>query len=300
MDETPRQSVGVRALGLSQSDPLRGPVALDTLAAIFEVPADADGAGVATIVDGSALLSHVKFGRGPAADGPSAGARVLPPLSRVVGVPRGRTAIVQLSTPTELRPKALGGNVDVGPFRARGYAAAIVGGPQDADAAAASRDRLLADLPDALTRCLTGKSEAEAFFLACLAWLQRRGVLERTHDNAPLMLEAVRAVDAVCGAPPRQVSLSNGTDVWHISRGLPSALVVVQGLDDDIAGAIDPQLADSSTARERNRRYRGTFCAGALTALLRPADVVPAGCTLTILPDETAVLFGREATPRIQ
>jgi len=272
-------------LGLSHNDPLRGPVALQTLSRLFCVPADADGAGVASVVDGAALLSHQRLGPGSVS------------LGGVVGAPRGRTAVAQFSTTRELRPGGPFEATSRGPFRARAFAAAVLGGPRDADEAASARERLVAGLPDPLRRCVVGRSEGEAWFLAILAELHRRGVLDRAHDNGPQLLEAVLAVDD--GRHPRQLTLTNGIDVLHFARGLPSAVVVVQGLDDAIAADVSPLLADSSTARERNRRYVGAFCVGALDAPLRVDVAMPAGCTVTRLADGGACLVGRDLVPRL-
>jgi len=287
MDETMPIPVGARALGLAQNDPLRGPVALTTLAKLFSLPHDADGAGVATVVDGSSLLSRVKIGTGVSS---------VSGLASVVGTPKGRTAVVQLGVRRELRPQTADQTANLGPFRARTFAAAVVGGPQDPDEAAAARDRLLATLPDSLRRCLVGKSEGEAFFLAVLAHLHRQGTLDRP-DNGPWLVDAVRAVDDNL-TWPRQVTITNGTDVLHVARGMSSAVVVVSGLADSVADSVSPLLADSSTARERNRRYHGTFCVGGLDEALDASTPVPAGCTLRVLPDQGAVLVGREPQPR--
>jgi len=282
---TMSEPIGVRTLGLSQNDPLRGPVALSTLARLFAVPSDADGIGVG-VVDGAALLSHQKIDRGGAT------------LASLIGTPRGRTTVAQLTTPRELRPSGMNAAASQGPFRARTYAGAVVGGPQHPDEAVASRERLLAGLPDALRRCLVGKTEGEAFFLAVLAILNGRGLLDRAHDNGGFLGDAVEAV--LGGDPwPRQVTITNGIDVLHVARGMPSAVVVVRGLDDAIAGDISPMLADSSTARERNRRYVGTFCVGALDAPMTADTAVPAGCTLQVLPADGAVLVGREPGYRV-
>jgi hypothetical protein len=264
-------------------------VALSTLEQIFAVPDDADGAGVATVVDGASLLSHMKL------DNVEHNSSVK--LATICGTPRGRTAVLQVSTRGELRPSGGLHVENVGPFRARTYAAAVVGGPTDADDAAASRDRLVAGLTDALRRCVLGKSEGEAFFLAVLSVLAKKGLLERAHDNGGALLDAITEVDD--GRFPRHVTLTNGIDVLHFARGVPSAIVTVLGLGDDVAGAVSPTLADSSTARERNRRYVGTFCAGALSLPLRADTAMPKGCTLRVLPDGGAALVGRDMQARL-
>jgi hypothetical protein len=278
-------ALGARALGLSHNDPLRGPVALQTLSRLFAIPAEADGAGVASIVDGAALLSHQRLDPGRTS------------LGAVVGMPKGRTAIAQFSTTRELRPGGAFESTSRGPFRARAFAAAVLGGPRDADEAASARERLVADLPDPLRRCVVGRSEGEAWFLAILAELHRRGILDRAHDHGPRLLEAVLAIDD--GRHPRQLTLTNGVDILHFARGMPSAVLVLQGLDDAIAADVSPLLADSSTARERNRRYVGAFCVGALDAPLRIDDALPAGCTATRLADGGTCLVGRDLVPRL-
>jgi len=289
--------VGVRALGVLQNDPLRGPVALRLLETLISVPADADAVGSATLVDGNALLSRVKL---PA---PGEGDRS---LSHLIGAPRGRAAVMQIGTGRELRP---GGDPsqNLGPFRARNYAAAVVGGPQDPDVAAALRDNLVADLPDFLRRCVAGKSEAEAFFVAVLSRLHTKGLLEAAYDNGGALVEAVRFVDESCqksmgeaaAGVVRHVTLTNGVEVLHAARGLPSAVVTVAGLAEDVAAELSPLFVDSSTARERNRRYRGVFCLGALDVTLKASTTPPRGTTLQVLPPEAAVLVARDLTVRV-
>lgn len=278
--------VGLRALGMLQNDPLRGPVALRLLDGLVALPAAADGLGTATLVDGNALLSRSKL----------SGDSQL--LSSLVGTPQGRAAVVQIGTRSELRPAGLDQTQNLGPFRARSYAAAVVGGPQGADEAAASRDRLLASLPDFLLRCVSGKSEAEAFFLAVLAQLHKKGVLDANHDNGHSLLEAVRAVDDDAGVF-RHVAFTNGAEVLHVARGLPSAVITITGLPEDVAASVSPAFVDSSTARERNRRYRGVFALGALDVTLKASTPMPARATLQVLPDVAAVLIGRDLAVRI-
>ncbi|MDP2341671.1 MAG: hypothetical protein Q8O67_12000 [Deltaproteobacteria bacterium] len=283
-------AVGLRALGMLQNDPLRGPVALRLLDGLIALPSDADGLGAATLVDGNALLSRAKLTQNTQR------------LSSLIGTPQGRAAVVQIGTRSELRPTGLDQTQNLGPFRARSYAAAVVGGPQGADEAATSRERLLAGLPDFLQRCVSGQSEAEAFFLAILAQLHRKGVLESNHDNGHVLLDAVQAVlsteEGGVGVA-RHIALTNGVDVLHVARGLPSAVITISGLPEDVAGSISPAFVDSSTARERNRRYRGVFALGALELTLKAATVMPQRATLQVLPDVAAVLIGRDLSVRV-
>jgi hypothetical protein len=288
-------SIGVRALGLLQNDPPRGPVAMRTLDAIVGLPARADGAGVATVVDGAALLSRTRLAA------LTTTASSAPSWSSIVGAPRGRAAVVQVGVATELRPAGADQTLNVGPYRARGYAAAVVGGPQDADLAAAARECWLRGLPDFLRRCVVGHSEGEAFFLAVLARVHARGLLDAAHDNVAALLDALRAVldDDGGGALPRHVTLTNGVELIHMARGARSAVVSMQGLADDIAGSVDPTLADSSTARERNRRYRAIVVLAGLDAPLSAEP--PRGCTLDALDGldgSAAVVVGRDFAVR--
>jgi hypothetical protein len=277
-------AVGTRALGLAHNDPSRGSTALLTFSRAFCVPRDADAAGVACVVDGASLLSHQRLDTGAS-------------LSSVVGTPKGHAVVAQFSTPRELRPNGAFETASRGPFRARAWAAAVVGGPQDPDEAAAARERLVASLPDPLRRCLVGKSEGEAWFLAVLSVLHRRGLLERTGEGVGAVLGAVAEVDD--GRHPRHLTLTNGVDLIHFARGFPSVIVRVAGLDDAVAAQVNPLLADSSTARERNRRYVGTFCVGALDAPLRSDAALPSGCEVVFrFADGGACVVRRDLVPK--
>src|SRR3954470_7863949 len=153
---------GTRAIGLVCNDPQRAQIAFVQVAPLASLPATADAIGIASLVDGSALLSRL-----PAC---IAGAS----MADAVGPIKGRCAVVQVRVRDELRPHGPDGTANLGPFRARSYAAAVVGGPQDADAASSSRERLLGTLPDFLRRFVAGQSEAEALFLAILGRLHKK------------------------------------------------------------------------------------------------------------------------------
>ena len=132
--------------------------------------------------------------------------------------------------------------------------------------------------------------------------MHARGLLEATHDNAGALFDAVRAVEAVAAAAgaagaPRHVTLTNGIEILHVARGTTSALVAVAGLADDVAGGLDPTLADSSTARERNRRYRAVVTLGALDGILAVAGA-PAGCSVHGVDGDAGLLVGRDLSIR--
>lgn len=279
--------VGTRALGLVCNDPQRGQLALHELASLVGLPAQADAIGIASLVDGAALLSRL-----PAIP-PGAG------LAQAVGPIKGRCAVVQVRVRDELRPNGPDGTANLGPFRARSYAAAVVGGPQDADAASSSRDKLLATVPDFLRRFVGGQSEAEALFLAVLARLHARGALDVPHQNGAALAAATREVMEQAGTAPRQVLITNGVEMVHVAAGMSSAIVTLTGLSEAVAHDVDATLADSSMGRERLRRFRGIACLGALDVTLKANAPVPPGAVLQVLPDAAAALVQRDMTLKL-
>jgi hypothetical protein len=272
------------------SDPQRGQIALFEAAAIASLPANADAIGIASLVDGSALLSRL-----PAVPAGST-------LASAVGPIKGRCAVVQVRVRDELRPNGPDGTANLGPFRARSYAAAVVGGPQDADAAASSRDKYLAELPDFLRRSVAGQSEAEALFLAILGRLHTQGAFEAPHANAQALADAARAVvtaDAAANKSARHVVITNGSDMVHVSIGMPSAILTLNGLSERVASDVDATLTDSSMGRERLRRFKGVLCLGALDVPLKASTAVPHGASLQVLPETAAVVITRELGVRL-
>lgn len=279
--------VGTRALGLVCNDPQRGQLALHELASLVGLPENADAIGVASLVDGAALLSRlpaIPLGAG---------------LAQAVGPIKGRCAVMQVRVRDELRPNGPDGTANLGPFRARSYAAAVVGGPQDADAASSSREKLLATLPDFLRRFVAGQSEAEALFLAILARLHQKGALEIPHQNGAALASATREVMEQAGPTPRQVLITNGVEMVHAAVAMPSAILSLAGLSEDVANRVDATLADSSMGRERLRRFRGIVCLGALDVTLKASAAVPPGATLQVLPDAAAALIQRDLTLKL-
>ena len=283
--------VGTRSVGLVCNDPQRAQIALFETAPIVGLPAAADAIGIASLVDGSALLSRL-----PAIP---AGAT----LADAVGPIKGRCAVVQVRVRDELRPHGPDGTANLGPFRARSYAGAVVGGPQDADAASASRDRLVAALPDFLRRFVAGQSEAEALFLAILGRLHQKGALESPHGNAAALADAAREVVEKSaqdtGRAPRHVVITNGAELVHVAAGMSSAIITLSGLSESVADDVDATLTDSSMGRERLRRFKGVLCFGALETPLKASTPVPAGAALQVLPEAAAALVTRELTVRL-
>lgn len=274
--------VGTRALGLVCNDPQRAQIALFESAGLVSLPPTADAIGIASLVDGSALLSRL-----PAVP---AGAS----LASAVGPVKGRCAVVQVRVRAELRPNGPDGTANLGPFRARSYAAALVGGPQDADAASSSRERLLAGLPDFLIRFVAGQSEAEALFLAILGRLHKAGALDLPHANGAALATATREAVEQAGGGPRHIVITNGTELVHLAAGMPSAILTLTGLSEATANEVEPTLTDSSMGRERLRRFRAVLSLGALETALKASTPVPAGATLQVLPEGAAALVQRD------
>ena len=288
--------VGVRALGLVCNDPQRAQIALHAIssasgAQLAGLAEAADAIGIASLVDGAALLSRL-----PAIPQNAS-------LASAVGPIKGRCAVVQVRVRTELRPNGPDGTANMGPFRARSYAAAIVGGPQDADAASSSRDRLLSDLPDFLARFVAGQSEAEALFLSILGRLHKAGALDSPHANgvllAQLTREAVEASTVATGASARHVVITNGTELVHVAGGMPSAILTMNGLTDAVSNEIDATITDSSLGRERLRRFKAIVCLGALDTALKANSAVPLGASLQVLPEAAAALVQRDLSVKL-
>lgn len=272
-----------RALGLLASDPQRCHVALTALEPLLAVPEDADGAGIGACVDAAALLTR----KPSMPEGAT--------FADLVGPQKGRTAVVQLRLASDVRPSTESPN-NLGPWRHKGYACAVIGGPTSADHAGTLRDKLSSELPDFLHRCVRGQTEGEAFFFALLAELHGRGMLER-EPTGEAVAEAVRAVVKRTDDLPRHVVLANGTSLVLVSHEMTTGIVRVDGLDEEIAISLDPTLSDSSLARERLRRFRAVISAGGLSAPLEGV-VPPKGVRLMSLPDTCAMEVGRDFEPR--
>lgn len=273
-----------RALGLLTSDPQRCHVALTALSGLLELPVDSDGAGIGSCVDAAALLT-----RKPTLPRSAT-------LAQLVGPQKGRTAVVQLRVKSDVRPSTESPN-NLGPWRMKDYACAVIGGPTSADHAGTLRDKLLGELPDFLHRSVRGQTEGEAFFFAVLAALHEKGVLERA-PRADMVAEAVRAVVKRTDDLPRHVVIANGTTLLFVSHEMTTGIVRMEGLDEEIATSLEPTLADSSLARDRLKRFRGIFTAGGLDVPLERAGERPAGVQLMGLPDTCAVEVGRNFEPR--
>lgn len=279
--------VGARAMAMAFNDPQRGHLALHALSGLFGLPRGADGVGVAVSVDGAVLLSRLPN---------------VPPgasLGEIVGPLKGRCALVQVRTADELRPHGPElTTVNMGPFRARSFAGVVVGGPQDPDEAALSRDRLLSDLPDFLQRSVAGHSEGEAFFFAVLARLHRRGLVDAAGPKARELAAAVReTLEASPTTAGRHVAITTGLEIVHVAHGLPSCIVSLEGLSEEVANAVDPTLADSSMGRERLRRFRGVVALGGLEQPIKAnAPLLPGAQLMSLPPDATAIV-GHEMRP---
>jgi hypothetical protein len=278
--------VSARAIGLVMNDPQRGHVAFHALRDLLTVPTGADAIGVASCVDASVLVT-----RRP----------TLPPdtsLASLVGTFKGRFAVVQVRTQAELRPPR-NEAANIGPFRGKTFAAAVSGGPQDHEAAASSREKLLVGLPDFLRRMLAGQTEGEAFFAATLAELHERGALDRgIPAPGEAVVAAVRHAQAKGIYAPRQVTIATGAELVHVSFGVENAIVRLDGLNEADASTLDPTLADSSIVRERLRRFRAVFTLGVLDHPLEDTRGLPASATLLRQKSDVAVVVGGDLEVR--
>jgi hypothetical protein len=281
--------VSARALGLLVSDPQRAHVALHGLRSVLWLPDNADGVGVGSCVDASVLLTR-RPSLSPGQKTPHAG------FAEVTGPLKGRTAVVQVGDKNALRPSTES-PANLGPWRMRHYACAVVGGPDDADTAGRLRDELLRDLPDFLRRSVRGQSEGEAFFFAVMARLHERSLLDRTPSGEELA-DAVHETNKAAGDLPRHVLLANGTWLVHVSSRMPSGLVLFDFLDGATAEEVDPTLTDSSLARERLRRFRGVVVAGGLCGPLQETLAPVPGLRTRPLPDTGATWVGRDFEPQ--
>jgi hypothetical protein len=272
--------VAVQTLGLMMSDPQRGHVALHALADALTVPSDIDGVGQGSCVDGSVLLR-----RHPTApDDLSSFGALLGPL-------KARCTVVQIRRERDLRPK-LRSPTNLGPFRWKQLSFAASGGPTSGEAAVGLRDAYLDTLPDFLRRSIEGQTEAEGFFFAALARLHDSGALKAPKLDAEQVVVAVReTIEAHCADVPRHTVIATGTEIVHVAHMVPAVMVRVEGLDLDKAEAVDPTLVDSSMGRERLRRFRGVFVAGAGELGEVPAELKP-------LPADAALVIARDLEAR--
>lgn len=279
--------VWVRAVGFLMNDPQRGHVALHALRDVFSIPPSVDGIGIGSCVDGSVLLSKL-----PSVPDDSS-------LSRLVGPLKGRVAVLQLRDASDLRPSVRSAN-NLGPYRFRAFACAVIGGPQTADEAMTLREKLLADLPDFLRRSVRGQTEGEVFFYAVLARLFSMGLLERGLVPPSAVVDAVLETRRAVGDDtPRHVALSTGVELVQVSRGMPSALLTLKGLDLAAADDLDPTLTDSSLGRERLRRFRAALTLGGLDRPFDEATPVPSGVQIRALSDDSQAVLGRDLEPHL-
>jgi hypothetical protein len=275
----------LRSLGFMMNDPQRGHVALHVLRDLCAPPEPLDGMGVSTAVDGSVLVSR----RPGSASGLS--------LAELVGPLKGRCGLIRLRAAEELRPR---GNTtaNMGPFRMRHYGGSVVGGPQDADAAAVSRDALLHDLPDFLRRNVYGHSEGEAFFFAVLGWLHQHATLDRGPQGEAIV-DGVQTILEKTKEHPRHVSIMTGLEVVIVSNKSNSAILSVDGLSEDAAMQLDPCLVDTSISRQRLRQFKAIFSAGAIAQPMESTPPSDTGVSILSQGTDSATVLNRDLSCRI-
>lgn len=271
--------VSVQTLGMMLTDPQRGRVAVHALREVIQLPSDADAIGVGSCVDGAVLLRRTP----QLNDG-----AVLDDFVEL----KSRCAVVQVRREQDLRPK-IKAPANVGPFRWKQLAFAAALGPSEVDGAVSLRDAYLDELPDFLRRSIEGQTEAEAFFFATLAILHERGQLSGPRINSDELAQAALACIAQkSDEVPRHVVFGTGTEIVHVSHRAPICIARIEGIDLDVAEALEPTLVDSSMGRERLRRFRGTFVVGATAA----SD--DGSAFARVLPEGGALIVGRDLDPR--
>ena len=270
----------MRSIGFMLNDPQRGHVAFRALRQLCSIPSDVDGMGVATAVDGSVLVSR----KPNQVDGNS--------LDTLMGPLKGRCGLVRLRSQNELRPKGNTPN-NLGPFRMRHYGGAVVGGAQDADEAAHSRDELLKDLPDFLRRSVAGHSEGEAFFFAVLGWMHQHSTLERMVQGHDLV-RGIQATLEKSEQHPRQIVMITGLETIIVTHQMHTAIVNIAGLSEEIATEVDPCLVETSISRQRLRQFKGAFALGALEGAIEGSPAPDAGTQVMTQGSNSAWVIGRD------
>lgn len=276
--EEEKMTIYARSIALMVNDPQRFHVALHALRKQITLADSTDALGVGTCVDGSVLLSR----KPTIAPGQS--------LAELVGPLKGRCAVVQLRDATDLRPRQMSTS-NIGPYRSRHLACAVVGGPQTSDEASDLREQWMADMPDFALRSVTGQAESEAFFFACVAELHKMGQLERMPRGAALVDAISQVMERDKSNAPRAVSLATGLECAFVTEGVAGTLAFVEGLSNDDADDVDPTLTDSSMGRERLRRFRATL---AISGGDQEKVVAPAGCRFEAVAPSSATIIGRD------
>lgn len=263
--------IAPQMLALLCNDPSRAHVALAALSSVLGFPHDADAVGFSVTGDGSVLLQHVTpshlsiLQQQQYKHAQNTTSFVKSSLwASLLGPVRGRAVLTYVRCKTDLRPQNSDATLDVGPFRFRSFSGAVWGGAQDADQAVSLREQALRGLPDSLHRAVLGQSEGEAFFFDVMRQLYERHLLDAPRPTleplGPILAHALQADTR------RSIVLSTGFGVvggWRDCTGLALSM---EGLPEDVAAEIDTALVDSSTARERLRRFRATLLLGPFAA----------------------------------
>ncbi|MCP4503700.1 MAG: hypothetical protein GY822_27545 [Deltaproteobacteria bacterium] len=279
--------VTARSIALMTNDPERFHVALHGLRRVVRLPKHCDGVGVGASVDAAVLLS-----RKPTVPKKWS-------LARMVGPLKGRCTVVQMRRKEDVRPRQSSA-ANLGPFRFRHLAAAHVGGPLSTDEAAANTEFWLADLPDFLLRSREGQTEGEAFFLYMLNALHEKGCLERGVYGTQFLDVMRQVFERDPQKCKRSVSVATGLEHLTLSYGLQTSVVKINGLLEEDADDVDPTYTDSSMGRERLRRFRATLVLGGVDSAMKEQPQVADGTRVHFLPDDAAVLVGRDLEPNIR
>lgn len=263
-----------RTIAIKATDMNYARLALQHLEQFFPLPPDADAWGLATCVDQRVLLS-----KNPVLTTAAT-------LSEVTQKLSGECSLLQFRTSTELRPFKHGASANnLGPFRFKNFAAAIIGGPQNPDEANANREFILTRLPKFLSRALEGYSENEALFFFIIAQVHAQGKLEQAASD-------ISAVSSCLGQickqlpvkSPRSIDFSNSIDICHYSHDSISAVLRIKD-----AEGLAYNL--SHNQRERMKHFRATITFGDLKLGRRKKIALPEWAHFEAMPKNAAYVL---------
>ncbi len=278
--------ISVRALGILTNDPQRVEVALGVLQKFLTTPASADGYGIATFVDDAVVLKRVP------------GIFSGKDLSDLATGLQGSMTLMQVRAPEELRPRLYpSSGTNLGPFRLRQFAAMVLGGPQNADEASSSQERLLKGIPEFLQHGVLGQTENEAFFVRLVAeCYQKIGTDIRCLSPGQIIDTISNLLEKLESKYPRFIAFTYGQEIVYFSQGMQSAVITIKGLPLESAHQPSISFADSSTAKERLRQFRASILLGAMSGPWPKNEKLPEGMELISLEKNSKGVLQRNLT----
>jgi len=185
----------------------------------LQFPKLIDGYGVANCIENEVFLSKIP------------GPRENLPIDFWADSAKSNCILAQVRTPQELRPQKVYNPDDIlAPFRLHGCAASILGGPQQADAAFANREKLITDLPDFLAGQVKESSEAEGLFLSIIHEMHKRSLLDRFHTAAHQVMDCIHAVlEKIDNGNSRVIFFAFRQEIIVVSNNKPCAVLLAKG-----------------------------------------------------------------------